>query len=230
MRRAHGLLRASALGLSLLLAAPAAALPITLYADARPGSGFDPADVAAALAAGAEAPVLVAGLSDGAGYFEITTLDGSPAAKGKSKRRPARVAGTWTLHVAPETPVDLLQDFCVVILGHDPHDPRRYKTRNVGLEIGTELSWRLVTPEPGGPIYLAYALGDLEPGRSYEIAVEYRVGQKLKKKRGVYHLPRFAVAYLSVPEPSALLLALAGGALALGTRRRRRARGPLRPS
>jgi len=217
------LFRASASGLllSILLAASAHALPVTLYANGIPSSGFDPADVAAALAAGASAPTLVDGLGDGDGYFNITTPNGIPGVKGKSKAKPSRGTSTWTLHVAPETPADLLGNFCVVILGHDPNDPRKYKTKNVGLEIGTGLPWQLVTPWEGGPTYLAYQLGDLEAGQSYEIPIEYRVGQKLKKKKGVFIFPRYTVAYLSVPEPSTLVLGLAGFAFALGARRKR---------
>lgn len=209
---------ASGLLLSLLLAASASALPVTLYANGTRGTGFDPADVAAALAAGARAPTLVDGLGDGAGYFSVTTPNNIRGVKGKSKRKPSRGTSTWTLHVSPETPADLLQNFCLVILGHDPNDPRKYKTRNVGLQVGTDLPWRLVTPQAGGPSYLAYQLGDLEAGQSYEIPIEYRVGQKLKKKKGVFIFPRYSVAYLSLPEPSTGVLGLAGFALALRKR------------
>jgi hypothetical protein len=212
---------ASSLLFSILLAASAHALPVTLYANGTPSSGFDPADVAAALAAGAGAATRVDGLGDGDGYFNVTTPNGIPGVKGKSKAKPARGTSTWTLHVSAETPADLLQSFCLVILGHDPNDPRKYKTRNVGLEIGTGLPWQFVTPQAGGPTYLAYQLGDLEAGRSYEIPIEYRVGEKLKKKKGVFIFPRYTVAYLSLPEPSTLVLGLAGFAFALGARRKR---------
>jgi hypothetical protein len=69
--------------------------------------------------------------------------------------------------------------------------------------------------------YLAYHLGDLEAGQHYEIPIEYRVGQKLKKRKGVYLFPRYSVAYLSLPEPSTLVLGLVGAAFALGARRKR---------
>jgi hypothetical protein len=205
----------------MLLAASAHALPVTLYANGTPSTGFDPADVAAALAAGASAPTPVVGLGGGDGYFSITTPTGIPGVKGKSKRKPSRGTSTWTLRVAPETPADLLQNFCLVILGHDPNDPRKYKTKNVGLQVGTDLPWRLVTPLAGGVTYVAYQLGELEAGQSYEIPIEYRVGQKLKKKKGVFIFPRYAVAYLSLPEPSTLMLGLAGFAFALVARRKR---------
>jgi hypothetical protein len=216
------LFRASASGLllSILLTASAHALPVTLYANGTPSTGFDPADVAAALAAGAGSPTPVVGLGDGFGYFHITTPNGIPGVKGKSKQKPAQGISTWTLWVAPETPAELLQNFCVVILGHDPNDPRKYKTKNVGLQIDTDLPWQLVTPQVGGVTYLAYQVGDLEAGQNYEIPIEYRVGQKLKKKKGVFLFPRYTVAYLSLPEPSTLVLGVAGIAFALGARRK----------
>ena len=218
------LLRVSAPGLllSVLLAASAPALPITLYANRTPSTGFDPADVAAALAAGASAPAPVDGLFDGDGYFHLTTPNGIPGVKGKNKRKPSHGTSSWTLHVSPETPADLLQSFSLVILGHDPNDPRKYKTRNVGLEIDTALPWQLVTPSAGGPIYLAYRLGQLEAGQRYEIPIEYRVAQKLKKqKKHVFIFPRYAVSYLSLPEPSTGVLVVAGISFALGARRKR---------
>ena len=223
MRLVCDLFRVSALVLlvSGLLTAAAHGLPITLYANATPSTGFDPADVALAVAAGAGAPTPVDGLYDGDGYFHVTTPNGIPGVKGKNKKTPSRGTSTWTLHVAPETPADLLQNFCLVILGHSPNDPFKYKTKNVGLEIGTDLPWQLVTPWAGGPTYLAYQLGDLEAGQSYEIPIEYRLGQKLKKKRGVYFFPLYTVAYLSLPEPSTLVLGLTGIAFALGARRKR---------
>jgi hypothetical protein len=226
--RALFLVSASGLLFSILLTASAHALPVTLYANGSASTGFDPADVAAALAAGASAPTPVVGLGDGDGYFSITTPDGIPGVKGKSKDNPSRGTSTWTLHVSPETPADLLQNFCVVILGHDPNDPRKYQTKNVGLEISTDLPWRLVTPLAGGATYLAYQLGELEAGESYEIPIEYRVGQKLEKKKGVSIFPRYAVAYLSLPEPSTLVLGLAGVAFALGARRTTRCRAATR--
>jgi len=197
------------LAFSLLLAAPASALPVIVYADAATNFGFDPSDVAAAIAAGAAPPALVNGLFGGQGFFSITTPEGIPGVKGKNKEKPSQGTSTWTLHVAPSTPVGLLDDFSLVILGHDPGDPFKYKTKNVGLQVSTALPWRLVTPAGGGPTYLAFELGDLVPGGSYEIPIEYRVAQKLKKKNGEFIFPRYAVAYLSVPEPSALVLLFA---------------------
>ncbi len=212
--------------LSLLLsgiAGSADALPVTVYADGTTDYGFDPADVGAANAAGAAAPTPVDGLGDGEGYFDVTTPDGIPGVKGKNKSNPSRGSSIWTLTVDDETPADLLQNFCLVILGHDPNDPLSYKTGNVGLQIDTNIPWVLVEPDDGGTTYVAFLLGNLEAGGSYEIPIEYRVGQKLKKKNGVNVFPRYAIAYLSVPlpEPSTFVLGVGAAVFALAARRKR---------
>lgn len=226
--------RAAALGLVLALGAsagPAAALPVTVYADGTTDYGFDPADVAAAIAAGADEPTTVDGLDDGVPFITVTTPNGISGVKGKDKSDPSKGSSIWTIHVDAQTPEALLQDFALVILGHDPNDPiSKYKTENVGLEIDTEVPWLFVTPEGEDPIYVAYLLGDLEAGESYEIPIEYRVGQKLKKTKNaagekVYMFPRYAYAIVSVssvPEPSTLALLALGSAAAGFVRRRSR--------
>lgn len=213
-------------------ASPAAALPVTIYADGTTTYGFDPADVSAAIAAGASEPTEVDGLSDGVPFITITTPDGISGVKGKNRSSPSRGSSVWTIHIAPQTPQELLGSFALVILGHDPNDPiEKYETGNVGLEIDTELPWLFVTPEGEDPIYAAYLLGDVEAGGSYEIPIEYRVGQKIKGKgknelgEKVFIFPRYAYAIVSipsVPEPSVLALLLLGAASAgLAARRAR---------
>jgi len=226
--------RAAALGLVLGLAAsavPASALPVTVYADGTTDYGFDPADVAAAVAAGADDPTTVDGVDDGIPFFSVTTPNGISGVKGKNKENPSKGSSIWTLHVDAQTPEALLQDFALVILGHDPNDPiSKYKTENVGLEIDTEAPWLFVNEDGEDPIYVAYLLGDLQAGGSYDIPIEYRVGQKLKKTKNaagekVYMFPRYAYAVVqidSVPEPSTLALLLLGGAAAGFTVRRAR--------
>ncbi len=217
---------AVALGLLLLaaLAGPASALPVILYADGTTSYGFDPADVAAAIDAGSAEPTSLSDLGNGFGYFDVSTPTGIPGVKGKNKSNPSKGSSIWTLTVDEATPAELLQNFCLVILGHDPNDPFSYKTENVGLQIDTDVPWVLVTPEDGGPTYLAFLLGDLEAGGTYEIPIEYRVGQRLKKKHGVHIFPRYSIAYHSVPlpEPSTLVLGLGSLAIAAVAARRKR--------
>jgi PEP-CTERM motif len=203
---------------------PAAATPVTVYADATGPYGFDPADVATAAAAGTPGPTLITGLGDGNGFFDITTPNGIPGQKGKNKSAPSKGSSTWTLHIDAQTPQSLLQGLSVVILGHSTAEPiKKYRRGNVGLEIETTEPWRWVKSDANGPSYLAYFLGDLEAGESYEIPIEYRLGQKLKKVKGVYMFPLYAVAYVKetqVPEPATLaLLGLVGAVLARAGRR-----------
>jgi hypothetical protein len=114
-------------------------------------------------------------------------------------------------------PAELLGEVFLVILGHDRNAPK-YKSKKVGLEISTSLPWLLLENESRpGLFHVAYALGTLEPGGTYEIPIEYRVAGKLKKKRGKYWLPRFSVAFWTrpaavVPEPGPLALLAAAAA------------------
>lgn len=218
--------RGCLLALLLLCASAASALPVTLYADRNAISGFDPLDVAAAIQQGAAEPIPVSGLIGGQEYFSVTTPDGIPGVKGKNRKKPSMGTSTWTLHIAEETPAELLGDFFLVILGHDRHDPMKYKTKKVGLEVSTSLPWLLVENESApGMVHLAFSLGDLEAGGTYEIPIEYRLAGKLKKKHGEYIFPRYAIAFLSaplvVPEPGTL--ALLGAALAAAWAARKRA-------
>ena len=179
--------------------------------------------MSAAIAAGAGQPALIGNLVGGQGFFHITTPNGIPGVKGKDKGNPSRGSSVWTLHVDAQTPSSLLQDFALVILGHAPSDPiSQYRTGNVGLQIDTNLPWKFVKPDANGPTYVAYLLGDLEAGGDYDLSIEYRLGQKLKKKNGVNMFPLYSVAYAAgVPEPGTLVLALGGAAFALMARRAR---------
>jgi hypothetical protein len=196
-------------GLWLLLGVFAAhATPVTLYADGNMIAGFDADDVADAVAAGFAEPITVSGLFGGEGYFNVVTPDGIPGTQGQSKLNPSTGTSTWTLQIADDTPEDLLQNFFLVILGHDQNDPQPYFTQNVGLEVETGSPWTLFRNEVApDQVYLAYFLGDLDPLIDYQIPIEYRVGQALFIEGGEFIFPRYTIAFLAgVPEPSTLML------------------------
>jgi hypothetical protein len=238
----NSVVRAAALGLATCLASalPAAAIPVNVYADGTTDFGFDPSDVAAAIGAGADDPTGVDGLNGGTPWLTITTPDGISATKGKNKDNPSKGSSVWTLHIGDNAPQGALEDFALVILGHDPNDPiQKYKSENVGLTIDTTLPWLFVTPDGvssagttggGGPVYVAYLLGDLEAGESYDIPIEYLLGQKLKKVKNasgdkVYMFPRYSYAVVSgvpVPEPGTFALLGFGALAAVAAARRAR--------
>jgi hypothetical protein len=234
--------RAIALGLLLGVASanPASAIPVSVYADGSTDYGFDPDDVAAAIAAGADDPTGVGVLDDGVPWLTITTPNGISGVKGKDKLNPSKGSSVWTLHIGDNAPANQLQDFALVILGHDPNDPiSKYKTENVGLQIDTALPWLFVTPSGAvsttgtsgsDPVYVAFLLGDLEAGEDYQMPIEYLLGQKLKKGKNaagekVFMFPRYSYAVVSVsgvPEPGTLgLVALGAVAIAFVKRRSR---------
>ncbi|MEN8160645.1 MAG: hypothetical protein ABFS41_11300 [Myxococcota bacterium] len=216
-------------GLGLLLGAVAAnATPVTLYdnGDMITG-GFDLDDVDDAVAAGFDAPISVTGLyaaadCGGVECFTVVTPDGIPGTQGESKDKPSKGTSTWTLQIEDNTPQDLLQDFYLVILGHDQNDPLAYDHENVGLEVETGSPWTLFRNAAApDQVYLAYFLGDLDPLMDYEIPIEYRVGQPLFLAGEQFLFPRYAIAFLNLPEPSTwmLLTAALAGLWVAGTRR-----------
>jgi hypothetical protein len=240
MRFSVRAVRAVVLGLlaSLVGALPAAAIPV--YADGTTGNGFDPADVAAAIAAGADAPTVVQGIAEDPTdvILDVVTPHLISGSKGKNKANPSRGTSTWTVTIAEDAPEEALDNLALVILGHSASDPLKYKHENVGLDIETDLPWLFVTPGgvsvagtgggPGdGPVYVAFLLGDVEAGGTYQVPIEYLLGQKLKKAKNefgekvlMFPLYSFSVVSVPAPEPSTLAL-LALGALAVGLAARR---------
>jgi hypothetical protein len=230
---AVGLLLAPLLSAPLLLAEPAAAVPVVLYGDKNEDFGFLPSDVEAAIAAGADVPTPASQLLAGS-FFHITTPDGIVGTLGKNRKSPSTGTSTWTLHIAPNTPAEMLAGVSVVILGVDPNDPFKYKNKVTGLQIDTGLPWFLLEQSSVDPDFVAVAflLGDLEAGESYDIPIEYRVAKKLKKQKQSgtaqtgeeeFIFPRYAFAINVsgevVPEPSALTLLLGAALLGLAVRR-----------
>lgn len=223
MRHSSHWVRAAALGLLLGFAtsvAPAAATPVSVYADGSTSYGFDADDVDAAIDAGATGPIVVSGLTGGTGWLDVTTPIGISGFNGTDASNPSEGDSIWTVHIDTDAPAELLEDFALVILGHDPNDPiASYQTGNVGLEIDTELPWLFVSPEGFEEfVYIAYLLGDVQAGQSYQIPIHYLVAQALvegtnEQDETVFMFPRYtyaAVSGLNVPEPSTLALLLVG--------------------
>jgi hypothetical protein len=207
--------RGAALGLfagfwMLMGAVAVNATPVTLYAADDQEFGFDADDVADAVDAGFGEPISVTGFFDGGGYFAVVTPEEIPGTQGIDKLIPSTGTSTWTLQIADDTPAHLLQDFFLVILGHDPDDPLGffYETENVGLEVETGSPWTLFRDaDSPDQVYLAYFLGDLDPLMDYQIPIEYRVGEPLFGSGDSFIFPRYAISFLvPVPEPSTLML------------------------
>jgi hypothetical protein len=242
MRFSVRAVQAAALGLAACLAGAAPASAIPVYGDGTTRDGFDPVDVAAAIAAGADAPTVVEGIADDPTdvILDIVTPHLITGSKGKNKSNPSRGSSVWTITIAEDAPEEALDNLALVILGQSATDPRKYKFKNVGLDFPTTLPWLFVTPGGGasvagtggepsqdGPVYVAFLLGDVEAGGTYQIPIEYLLGQKLKKAKNefgerVLMFPQYAFSVVSVPapEPSALAL-LAFGAVAAGIAARR---------
>jgi hypothetical protein len=195
----------SCLLVALVLAGPVATAGATsIRTDARSGS------------AAPSLPTALSGMPvlDPA-YVSLSAPPGvvrAPRWRGKT----GRVTSTWTLRIAPETPAELLGEVFLVILGPDRNDPKKHKSKKAWLEMSASLPWRVLENETRpGTFYVAFALGALEPGGTYQIPVEYRLS-KLKKKRGLYWFPRYQVAFATqpavLPEPGSLALLAAGAA------------------
>jgi hypothetical protein len=182
----------------LLLGSAATAGATSIRTDARSGP------------AGPSLPTAVSGMPVlDAAYVSLSAPHGVarvPRWRGKT----ALVSSTWTLRIAPETPAELLGEVFLVILGPDGNDRVKRSHKKAWLEMSASLPWLLLENETRpGTFHVAYALGALEPGGTYQIPVEYRV-KKLAKKRGMYWFPRYQIAFAArppaVPEPGSLAL------------------------
>ena len=218
-------------------ALPAAAAPIKLWLEPNGGFGFGAASVGAASAAGVGSlpdSLFFSNPSSGSPRITITTpspIQGT-SVQNASLANPSTGTSTWTVTALDRA----YQDLWIVIQGHEPGDPNAsYYNENhrIGLQIdAADPSWRLIGPaDPNYPdvTYLAYFVGDLAQGASFDVPISYVVAKALKvvpnTNPRLCAFPQYRVNFLElavVPEPVAISLLAFGGAL-LATRKRRHA-------
>ena len=220
-------LRARFAGAALLalgLALPAAGAPLQMWLQPNGSFGFSSQSTSAASAAGVISLPDSTFFSNSSGQrISVTT---PPSIRGTSFKkasftRPSNGTSTWTVTALDRD----YQDLWIVIQGHDPNDPlARYYDQNhkIGLVIdpATDPNWALVRPAgTPGVTYLAYHVGDLEQGDSFDVPISYVVAKALKvvnKKKRLCVFPQYRVNFLElavVPEPLTLSLLAASGAL-----------------
>lgn len=212
------------LGLALLIgclaAGPAFAAPLSLWL--AQDFGFDSASVSAAQAAGVGSLVDSTFFAGGAGSLTITTPQQVPgtSVQNATFANPSTGTSTWTVNALDRA----YQDLWIVIQGHDPNDPNAsYYNDNtkIGLVIDpTDPRWQLVHPAGATQYtYLAFFVGDLAQGASFDIPISYAVAQALRvvsTNPTVCEFPQYRVNFLelAVPEPVlTALLVFAGVAL-----------------
>lgn len=215
--------------LAALAALPAAAAPVSVWLNTD-GVGFDGASITALRNAGTGAlPDSLFFGNSGGTRVSITTPSPIPGVSRKkaTKSNPSTGQSTWTV-----TAVDRdYQDLWIVIQGHSPNDANaKYyqKHANIGLIVDpSDPNWKTVSPSgTPGVTYLAYFVGDLVKGDSFDVPISYAVAKALKRIRkdpNFCVFPQYRVNFLElavVPEPVVLsLLAFGGTLLALRKRR-----------
>ncbi len=219
---------AAGCALAVLTALPMAAAPVSVWLNTD-GVGFDGASITAVRNAGMGAlPDSAFFGNSGGTRVSVTTPSPIPGVSRKkaTKSSPSTGQSTWTV-----TAVDRdYQDLWIVIQGHSPNDAnaKYYKKHgNIGLIVDpTDPSWKTVSPSgTPGVTYLAYFVGDLVKGDSFDVPISYAVAKALKRIRkdpNFCVFPQYRVNFLelSVPEPLVLSLLGFGGTL-LAIRKRR---------
>jgi hypothetical protein len=227
---------AAAFLLTGMLALPAAAAPFQMWLQPNGSFGFDVASTTTALNAGVEQlPDSTFFSNSGTTQVSITTpspISGT-SVQNATFANPSTGTSTWTV-----TAVDrAYNDLWIVIQGHEynnfqggPNDPYYTQNERIGLIVDpADPNWALVRPEADpGVTYLAYFVGDLAQGGSFDVPISYAVAQALKVVQNnpqLCEFPQYHVNFLelAVPEPVVTALLAFGGTL-LAIRKRRQTR------
>lgn len=228
MSRVGRLLRSAVAGAAAAVGLAAAAQAATISMWMAPQFGFGAASVVDAQNAGVSSLPDASFFGGSAGTLTVTTPPSIPgtSVQNATFANPSTGTSTWTVTAHDRD----YQDLWIVIQGHDPSDANAsYYDDNtkIGLVVDpTDSRWRLVHPSVANQYtYLAFFVGDLAKGASFDMPISYLVAQALKvvsTNPTVCEFPKYRVNFLemAVPEPVALsLLAFAGLSLALRSRR-----------
>ncbi|MDJ0785429.1 MAG: hypothetical protein QNK05_01405 [Myxococcota bacterium] len=183
---------AVAFAASLGLAAPSLAVSVTLFVDDDPANafgvgafGWEPADVANAMAAGLVEGPNTGFFSDDEGTRIMAEVLNNPITPDSNPTMPSKGDPVMATALFQFTALDQdYEDLTLVVLGKSPVDPTGsfYTPGLLGLEVDAADGWGLVRPDPSGLpdlYYLTLPLGELLQGNSVQIEVDYRVAQTL---------------------------------------------------
>jgi hypothetical protein len=225
---------AAGLALSTLAALPAPAATLTMWLAPTGGFGFGATSAAAAASAGIDVlpnSTFFSNPSSGTPHITITTpspISGTSVANA-TFANPSTGTSTWTVEAVDRA----YDDLWIVIQGHDPNDPNAsYYDENheIGLIIDpTDPRWAVVHPSVAPSVtYLAYFVGDLAQGASFDVPISYAVAKALivvQTNPQLCMFPQFRVNFLEHPLPEPVVTALlAFGGTLLAIRKRSRTR------
>lgn len=221
-----------------VLAVPTFAASVRLYIDDDPANafgigsfGWEPGDVAAAMAAGLVEQQVGTFFSDDEGTRIGTQTLNNPITPSSNPASPTRTNPVAATALFGFTALDRdYTNLSIVLIGKSPLSPAGtfYDPGNIGLRIDTADGWGLVRPDPTGDpdlYYLTLEVGDLLQGETAELAFEYRVAQNLllidSGPPPTFQLPQFWIGYMeSVPEMGGLLWLMLPVVFSLGRRAR----------